>query len=103
MSNVSSYGNSQQQQRRSGTGRSQVLAMLDRLLADEKCQQALSAALAAEFQQHPLRFFRTVVRPLLPHDLKLSEARSVASEWRSLMGNATARTPDGGQKEKPQS
>ena len=101
MSDANDNGNAQQQQRSPGTGRSQVFAMLDRLLADAKCQQAIKAALAAECQEYPLRFFRTVVMPLLPRDVKLSEERGLAFQWRSLLSKPPARAPDGGQKGKP--
>ena len=101
MSDANDYGNAQQQ-RSPGTGRSQVLAMLDRLLTDEKCQQAIKAALAAEFQEHPLRFFRTVVMPLLPQTDNLPDKRPLLVGWRSLLSAPAIRAPDGGQEGKVQ-
>ena len=68
----------------SSAGRVQALAVLDRLVAKKKNQKALMAALEAELQAYPLRFFRRVLMPLLPRDATLSVEHNGIMEWKSL-------------------
>jgi hypothetical protein len=53
-------------------GRARALAMLDRLMTETKNQKAFAAALEAEFRKDPVRFFITMVMPLLPRKATLS-------------------------------
>ena len=67
-------------------GRIRALAGLDRLLARKKNQQALIRALEEDLQADPVRFFKTVVMPLLPREAKLSVDHAGVIQWRSLIG-----------------
>ena len=66
-------------------GRMQALAGLDKLLARKKNQQALILALEKELQANPIRFFKTVIMPLLPKESKLSVDRDGIVEWKTLV------------------
>ena len=82
-------------------GRIQALAGLDRLLARKKNQKALIRALEAELQSDPVRFFRSVVMPLLPRESRLAFDREGVIQWRSLLGvsdagNSKLETGEGG-------
>ena len=66
-------------------GRIQALAGLDKLLARKKNQKALIAALEADLQKDPVRFFKTVIMPLLPKESKLSLDNDGIVEWKSLL------------------
>ena len=67
-------------------GRIQALAGLDKLLARKKNQKALIEALEKELQANPVRFFRTVIMPLLPRESKLSFDHDGVVQWKSLLG-----------------
>jgi len=69
-------------------GRIQALACLDRLLARKVNQKALMQALEADLRANPVRFFKTVIMPLLPRESKLSFDHDGVIEWRSLIGAA---------------
>ena len=69
-------------------GRMLALASLDKLLAKKKNQRALILALEKELQGNPVRFFRTVIMPLLPRESKLSFDHDGVIQWRSLLGGA---------------
>lgn len=67
-------------------GRIQALASLDKLLARPRNQQALIKALEKDLQADPVRFFKTVIMPLLPRESKLSFDHDGVVQWRSLLG-----------------
>ena len=67
-------------------GRIKALAALDRMLGKKKNQTVLMKALEKEFLNSPVRFFRTIVMPLLPRESKLKFDREGVIEWRSLVG-----------------
>ena len=90
----------QRTQRRSRTGRGRVMEMLDRLMADNECREVIREALTAEMQKHPLRFFRTVIMPLLPQADNLPDKRPLLVGWRSLLSAPAIRAPDCGQEVK---
>ena len=66
-------------------GRMLALASLDKLLARKKNQKALILALEKELQANPVRFFRTVIMPLLPKESKLSFDQDGIVEWKTLL------------------
>lgn len=74
-------------------GRMRALAGLDRLLARKKNQQALIAALEEDLHKDPVRFFKTVVMPLLPREAKLSVDHDGVIEWKSLLGDEPGEKP----------
>jgi hypothetical protein len=67
-------------------GRIQALAALDRMLGKKKNQSVLVKALEQEFVADPVRFFKTVVMPLLPRESKLKLDQDGTVRWRSLLG-----------------
>jgi hypothetical protein len=65
-------GNPEGRPKGSSGGRVQALAALDVMLAKRKNQRALVKALESEFLGNPVRFFKTIIMPLLPREAKLS-------------------------------
>ena len=63
-----------------------ALASLDTLLAKKKNQKALMAALEQDLLEDPVRFFKTVIMPLLPREAKLSFDHDGVIQWKSLLG-----------------
>ena len=80
-------------------GRIMALAGLDKLLARKKNQRALIRALEKEMQANPVRFFKTVIMPLLPKESKVSMEHDGIVMWRNLLGQdvkAGETPPDAG-------
>lgn len=71
-------------------GRIQALAALDRMLGKKKNQVVLTKALEEEFLRNPVRFFKTVVMPLLPRESKLKLDEEGVVQWKSLLGSPSA-------------
>ena len=67
-------------------GRVQALAALDVMLAKKKNQRALVKALETELLGNPVRFFKTIIMPLLPREAKLSFDHDGVIRWQSLLG-----------------
>ena len=67
-------------------GRIQALAALDRMLGKKKNQTVLVKALEQEFVSNPVRFFKTIIMPLLPRESKLKLDQDGVVQWRSLLG-----------------
>ena len=67
-------------------GRIQALAGLDKLLAKKKNQRALIRALEEDLQADPVKFFKTVIMPLLPREAKLAVDNDGIVLWRNLLG-----------------
>ena len=78
-------GNASGRPKGSYGGRILALASLDKLLARKKNQKALILALEKELQANPVRFFRTVIMPLLPKESKLSFDQDGIVEWKTLL------------------
>jgi len=70
----------------SSGGRVRALAALDTMLGKRKNQRVLVQALEAEFQGNPVRFFKTIIMPLLPREAKLSLDHEGVIQWQSLLG-----------------
>jgi len=66
-----------------------ALASLDTLLGKKKNQKALMAALEKDLLRDPVRFFKTVIMPLLPREAKLSFDHDGVIQWKSLLGGMT--------------
>ena len=62
-----------------------ALTSLDKLLAKKKNQKALLDALEQELLKDPVRFFKTVIMPLLPRESKLSFDQDGIVEWKTLL------------------
>ena len=65
-------GNPKGRPKGSYTGRIQALMELDRILARSSNKRLLSEVLQKEFRADPLKFFKTVIMPLLPRESKLA-------------------------------
>ncbi len=61
---------------------------LDAMLAKKKNQRALIDALESELMGNPVRFFKTVIMPLLPREARLSLENDGVVAWKSLLGTA---------------
>ena len=73
-----------------------ALSSLDTLLAKKKNQKALMAALEQDLLEDPVRFFKTVIMPLLPREAKLSFDHDGVIQWKSLLGGEPVGDPDAG-------
>lgn len=80
-------------------GRTLALLTLDKILARASNQSRLAKALEKEFRKDPVRFFKTVIMPLLPKEAKLSVDNDGIIQWRSLIGNQNAAPSGGGNPE----
>ena len=78
-----------------GGGRTLALANLDKMLAQSRNQAMLLRAMEEEFKRDPVRFFRTMVMPLLPREAKLAIDNEGVVQWKSLLGGS-AEQVDGG-------
>jgi hypothetical protein len=83
-------GNPDGRPKGSSGGRVQALAALDVMLAKRKNQRALVKALESEFLGNPVRFFKTIIMPLLPREAKLSLDHDGVIRWQSLLGQGDA-------------
>ncbi len=61
---------------------------LDAMLAKKKNQRALLDALESELTANPVRFFKTVIMPLLPREARLSLENDGVVAWKSLLSVA---------------
>jgi hypothetical protein len=77
-------------------GRVQALAALDVMLGKRKNQRALVKALETELLGNPVRFFKTIIMPLLPREAKLSFDHDGVIRWQSLLGQEPERKAEGG-------
>jgi hypothetical protein len=72
-------GNPQGGRLHHGSGRTQALRILDKVCKRSRNKEALFRALQTEFLDDPVRFFKTLVMPLLPKEslVKLEQASKV--------------------------
>ena len=61
----------------------------NRMLGKKKNQTVLVKALEKEFLGDPVRFFKTVIMPLLPRESKLKFDHDGVVQWRSLLGGGS--------------
>lgn len=65
-------------------GRALALKTLDVMLGKDKNQENLMNALQAHFDADPVRFFKQIVMPLLPTDVKVRLSEEGGFSWLSL-------------------
>ena len=66
-------------------GRQQALKILDAILAEVGTQERLAAALKEHLEEDPVRFFKTIVMPLLPTEARHEFTAEVTRiEWTRL-------------------
>lgn len=66
------------------SGRNLALQTLDALLAEEKNQENLRAALQASFESDPVKFFKQIIMPLMPAEVKMNLVEETGFSWMSL-------------------
>jgi len=87
-------GNPNGRPKGSSGGRVQALAALDVMLAKRKNQRALVKALEMELLGNPVRFFKTIIMPLLPRESKLSFDHEGVIQWQSLLATSPTSASD---------
>lgn len=65
-------------------GRALALRTLDSVMAREKNQENLANALQAHFDEDPVRFFKQIIMPLLPQDVKIKLSEEGGFSWMTL-------------------
>jgi hypothetical protein len=65
-------------------GRALALRTLDRMLAKDHNQDNLTNALQVHFDADPVRFFKMLMMPLLPQDLKVQTTPDTGFTWMTL-------------------
>ena len=65
-------------------GRARTLMLLDRILGEDRIQREMERSLREAILEDPVKFFRTIVMPLLPQDVKIRMAEEGAIQWVSL-------------------
>lgn len=88
-------GNPDGRPKGAGGGRTLALANLDKMLARPRNQGLLIRAMEREFKKDPVRFFRTMIMPLLPREARLEFEHDGVVKWKSLVGGESE---DGGQR-----
>ena len=69
------------------SGRSQALAVLDKIMAESETQAVLETALREDFAADPVRFFKAMIMPLLPTEQRVKVQNELAGAvvWKSLL------------------
>ena len=65
-------------------GRARALVELDKMLGQKENAELLAEKLEADFREDPVRFFKTVVMPLLPKESKVDVGGGIV-RWQSLI------------------
>ena len=65
-------------------GRALALQTLENVLANPANQAELAKAIQSAFSADPMKFFRQIIMPLLPQDVKIRMAEEGAIQWVSL-------------------
>ena len=60
------------------------------MLARPRNQGLLIRAMEREFKKDPVRFFRTMIMPLLPREARVELGHEGVIQWKSLMGGVAA-------------
>ena len=78
------------QGRKKGTyGRSAALMALDRMLARKRNLSLLENSLEYHFKKDPVKFFKTIIMPLLPKETKVDMDGAGVVKWQSLLGGGS--------------
>lgn len=62
-------------------GRAKALQLLDRILGEDRVQAAMAKAVRKAVMEDPMRFFRQIIMPLLPQDVKVKLGEEGAMSW----------------------
>jgi hypothetical protein len=74
-------------------GRARALVELDKMLGQKENAELLAEKLEADFREDPVRFFKTVVMPLLPKESKVDVGGGIV-RWQSLLEAGPSPAPD---------
>ena len=72
--------------RQKGTvgGRAKALILLDKIIGEEEVQERMGQAIREAVMENPMRFFRQIIMPLLPTEVKMKLGEEGAVTWLSL-------------------
>ena len=62
-------------------GRANALKWLDAIINEREVKEAIQAAIRKEALEHSLRFFKQIIMPLLPQDVKVKLGEEGAMSW----------------------
>ena len=62
-------------------GRALALRLLDEILAEDEVQEHMADALRAAVMKDPLKFFKQIVMPLIPTEVKMKIAEEGPISW----------------------
>jgi hypothetical protein len=74
-------------------GRAKALAMLDAIVGEEEVQTAIGAAIRTEALENPLRFFKQILMPLFPSEIKMKVGEEGPVTWVSLLTTLPKKEP----------
>jgi hypothetical protein len=66
-------------------GRARALILLDSILAEDEFQRLIGDGIRDAIRKNPMRFFRQIIMPLLPHDIRLRLGEEGAIRWVSIL------------------
>jgi hypothetical protein len=76
-------------------GRMLALGTLDRFMGKAKNQKKLAIALEKFFDEDPVRFFKTMIMPLLPREAKVQLNHDGIVQWQGFLGVSGVPPPPG--------
>ena len=59
--------------------------LLDAILNEAENQELIGAAIRASIRKDPMKFFRSIIMPLLPRDLTLKFGEEGIVQWTSIL------------------
>jgi hypothetical protein len=62
-------------------GRARALLLLDKILAEDEVQERMGSALREAVMEDPMKFFRQIIMPLLPQEVKMKLGEEGAISW----------------------
>ena len=65
-------------------GRAKALLLLDKIIGEEEVQERMGQAIREAVTSDPMKFFRQIIMPLLPTEVKMKLGEEGAITWRHL-------------------
>lgn len=62
-------------------GRAKALILLDKIIAEEEVQERIGDAIREAVMADPMKFFRQIIMPLLPTEVKMKLVEEGAISW----------------------
>jgi len=69
-------------------GRLKALHSLDKMMSKPENLERLECALEEDFLKNPIKFFKSIIMPLLPKESKLELDTDSVIRWQSLIGSS---------------